>query len=119
MYSPILLENGFEYFSVKGNFFAKKDGKISKVTEEVFSSLPEKFKQLCKIVSSPSIFIKEGRTQVEIFDWTKLDKTNENSFIIDTTFMIPREYHLQIKANTHTEEIFYKDTLNFEIVSEK
>jgi hypothetical protein len=65
------------------------------------------------------IFIKEGRTQVDIFDWTKLDKTNENSFIFDTTYMIPREYHLQIKAKTHSEEIFYKETLNFEIVSEK
>lgn len=65
------------------------------------------------------IFIKEGRTQVDIFDWTLLDKTNENSFMFDTTYMIPREYHLQIKAKTHSEEIFYKETLNFEIVSEK
>ena len=65
------------------------------------------------------IFIKEGRTQVEVFPWTKLDKTNENSFILDTAYMIPREYILEIKSKTHSEEIFYKNEINFEIISEK
>lgn len=65
------------------------------------------------------IFIKEGRTQVEVFGWTKLDKTNENSFILDTSYMIPREYIVEIKGKTHSEEIFYKNEINFEIVSEK
>lgn len=65
------------------------------------------------------IFVKEGRTQVEVFDWTKIDKTNENSFILDTYSLIPREYFLEIKAKTHSEEIFYNNNINFEIVSEK
>lgn len=65
------------------------------------------------------IFIREGRTQVEVFGWTKLDKTNENSFILDTSYMIPREYIIEIKGKTHSEEIFYKNEINFEIVSEK
>lgn len=65
------------------------------------------------------IFIKEGKTQVQVFDWTKIDKTNENSFILDTYPLIPREYFLEIKAKTHSEEIFYKNDINFEIISEK
>lgn len=65
------------------------------------------------------IYIKEGRTQVNVFDWTRLDKTNENSFILDTEYMIPREYWIEIKAKTHTEEIFYRDEIKFEIISEK
>lgn len=65
------------------------------------------------------IYLKEGRTQVNLYDWTKLDKTNENSFMLDTSYMIPREYWIEIKANTHTEEIFYKDEIKFEIISEK
>lgn len=65
------------------------------------------------------IFVKEGNTQVEVFDWTKLDKTNENSFILDTSYFIPREYFLEIKGNIYNEEIFYKNVINFEIVSEK
>ena len=65
------------------------------------------------------IFIEEGRTQVEVHDWTLLDKTNENSFVLDTSYFIPRQYYMEIKAKTHSEEIFYKDLISFEIVSEK
>ena len=46
-----------------------------------------------------------------------MDKTNENSFFLDTSIMIPREYWVEIKGKTHNEEIFYKDLIKFEIVS--
>ena len=65
------------------------------------------------------IFIKEGRTQVIVFDWTQMDKTNENSFFLDTSIMIPREYWLEIKGKTHNEEIHHKEIIKFEIISEK
>jgi hypothetical protein len=65
------------------------------------------------------IYIKEGRTNVNIFDWTQLDVTNENSFMLDTTILIPREYFLEIKGKTHNEFIYYNNEIKFEIVSEK
>jgi len=65
------------------------------------------------------IYVEEGRTQVIIHDWTKIDKTNENSFHLDTSYFIPRQYYMEIKGKTHTEEIFYKESISFEIVSEK
>jgi hypothetical protein len=65
------------------------------------------------------IYIEEGTTQVIVHDWTLLDKTNENSFQLDSSYLIPRQYFLQIKGKTHTEEIYYKESINFEIVSEK
>ena len=65
------------------------------------------------------IYIEEGTTQVMVHDWTLLDKTNENSFQLDSSYLIPRQYFLQIKGKTHTEEIYYKESINFEIVSEK
>jgi len=65
------------------------------------------------------VFILEGRTNVIVHDWTQLDVTNENSFILDTSYMIPREYFIEIKAKTHGEEIFYNDHLKFEIISER
>ena len=65
------------------------------------------------------MFIKEGRTDVIVHEWTQLDVTNENSFILDTSYLIPREYFIEIKAKTHTEEIFYNDYIKFEILSEK
>lgn len=65
------------------------------------------------------IYIEEGTIQVIVHDWTLLDKTNENSFQLDSSYLIPRQYFLQIKGKTHTEEIYYKESINFEIVSEK
>jgi hypothetical protein len=65
------------------------------------------------------MFIKEGRTNVIVHDWTQLDVTNENSFTLNTENYIPREYWVELKGKTHTEEIFYDDYIKFEIVSEK
>jgi hypothetical protein len=65
------------------------------------------------------MFIYEGKTNVTVHDWVLLDKTNENSFYFDTSNYIPREYHLEIKAKTHTEEIYYNENIKFEILSEK
>lgn len=65
------------------------------------------------------IFIKEGNTNVIVYDWTKTDITNENSFFLDTSYMIPREYYMEFKAKTYNEEIFYDEYVKFEILSEK
>ena len=65
------------------------------------------------------IYVREGRTQVNVFDWTLLDMNNENSFMFDTSYLIPREYYMEIKGKTHNEEIYYNDVIKFEIVSEK
>ena len=65
------------------------------------------------------MFIKEGRTDVIVHDWTKLDTTNENSFMLDTSIYIPREYFIELKGKTHTEEIYYDEHIKFEILSEK
>lgn len=65
------------------------------------------------------IYVKEGRTQVNVFEWTKMDRTNEDSFVLDTSYMIPREYWVEIKTKVNSEDIFYKDEIKFEIISEK
>lgn len=66
------------------------------------------------------IYVEEGgHTQVIIHDWTLVDKSNENSFMLDTTYFIPKEYFLEIKGITHNEEIKYKEVIKFEIVSTK
>lgn len=65
------------------------------------------------------IFITEGKTNVIVHDWTQLDVTNENSFVLDTGIYIPREYFIEIKGKTHSEEIFYDEYIKFEILSER
>lgn len=65
------------------------------------------------------MFIKEGHTNVIVHDWTLIDKTNENSFFLDTSYLIPREYFIEIKAKSFGEEVFYPEHIKFEIISEK
>jgi hypothetical protein len=65
------------------------------------------------------IFVKEGKTQFIVFDWTLMDKTTENFFMLDTIYLIPREYFIEIKTNINGEELIYKEEIKFEIVSER
>lgn len=65
------------------------------------------------------MYIKEGRTNVIVHDWTQIDVTNENSFTLDTSYYIPREYYIQIKGIINGEEMFYREEIKFEILSEK
>lgn len=65
------------------------------------------------------IYVKEGLTQVIVHDWTLMDSSNENSFFLDTSIYIPREYFMEIKARVNGEEIFYHNVLKFSIESEK
>lgn len=59
IYSPILFENDNEYFYIRGSFFSKSGESINRITES--ENLPEKFKQLCRIISSPNVFVSEGK----------------------------------------------------------
>lgn len=105
-----------QFFGVKLNEKIKR-GSIRKIVVTFRSINIQRPALLCDAYYR--IYIREGNTEVNIFDWTKMDRTNENSFMLDTSYLIPREYYLEIKAKTHGEEIFYKEDIKFEIVSEK
>lgn len=65
------------------------------------------------------MFIKEGKTNVIVHDWTLMDSANENFFMLDTINYIPREYFIEIKGKHNNEEIHYNEYIKFEILSEK
>lgn len=94
-----------------------KAGEIRKITS-IFRTISKSTNELFE-KSYYRIYVKEGHTEINVFDWTPLDLTNENSFMLDTSYLIPREYTLEIKGIKHNEEIFYPETIKFEIVSEK
>jgi hypothetical protein len=105
-----------QFFGIKQNEKIKRGEKRKIVI--TFRSLDYPKTQLFNEVYY-RIFIKEGRTDVIVHDWTMIDTTNENSFTLDTLIYIPREYHIEIKGKTHTEEIFYNEQIKFEIISER
>ena len=105
-----------QYFGIKQNEKIVR-GELRKVVVTIKSIDIQKANLFDEVYFR--MFIKEGTTNVNVHDWTLLDKTNENSFYLDTSIYIPREYFIEIKAKTHTEEIFYNEHIKFEIVSEK
>ncbi len=65
-------------------------------------------------------FTREGQTEVQVQDWTQINRTsNEFYFIFDTRDKIPNEYFVDIKVLTSGEIDTYKRTLKFQIVNKK
>ena len=66
------------------------------------------------------VYVREGTTEVQVQDWTQLNKTpNEYYFMFDTRDKIPNQYYVDIKVNTSGERDTYKRELTFEIVNRK
>jgi len=105
-----------QYSGIKQNEKVKS-GEVKKINV-IFRTMNQSTNELFDEVFY-RIYIKEGHTNVNVFDWTYLDTTNENSFMLDTSILIPREYFIEIKGVKHNEEIFYPNEIKFEIISEK
>jgi hypothetical protein len=66
------------------------------------------------------VYVMEGTTEVEVQDWTPLNRTpNEYYFIFDMRDKIPNEYFVDIQVNTSGEKDTYKKQLTFSIVNTK
>ena len=66
------------------------------------------------------IYVREGNTEVQVQDWTKINRTpNEYYFIFDTRDKIPNEYFVDIKVVSDKNTDTYKRELQFEIVNKK
>lgn len=105
-----------QYHGIKQNEKIKR-GELRKVSV-IFKSIQSLKADIIDEVYY-RMYIFEGRTEVIVHDWTLLDVTNENSFVLDTSVYIPREYFIEIKGKTFGEEVLYDNIIKFEIVSEK
>jgi hypothetical protein len=64
------------------------------------------------------MFVKEGKTEIVVFDWQQMDKTNENAIFIDTSFLLPCEYFIEIKAVVNGNEYYQTEKIKFEIIND-
>tara|TARA_R110002126_G_scaffold34665_2_gene107076 strand:+ start:5538 stop:6938 length:1401 start_codon:yes stop_codon:yes gene_type:complete len=65
------------------------------------------------------LYIKEGTTEVNVIDWQNVNRTfNNNYFIIDTSWMIPNIYYIDVKLTSNLEVKTYSDTMKFKIVNQ-
>ena len=66
------------------------------------------------------IYVREGNTEVQVQDWTPINRTpNEYYFIFDTRDKIPNQYYVDIKVNISGDVDTYKKQLTFQIVNKK
>jgi hypothetical protein len=66
------------------------------------------------------IYVREGKTEVQVQDWTRINQTPDNFyFIFDTRDKIPNEYFIDIKVNSDRNVDTYKRELQFQIVNKK
>ena len=90
--------------------------KVSVIIKQAFTTnkiLPNVFAQY-------RVYVREGQTEVQVQDWTTLNRTpNEYYFIFDTRDKIPNEYYVDLKVTSSGEINTYKRTIKFQIVNKK
>ena len=66
------------------------------------------------------VYVREGTTEVDVQDWTKISKSsNEYFFFFDTRDKIPNEYFIDLKVLSSGEVNTYKQQIKFQIVNQK
>jgi len=66
------------------------------------------------------IYVREGMTEVQVQDWTPINRTATGYyFIFDTRDKIPNEYFIDMKVVSDREVNTYKRELQFQIVNKK
>jgi uncharacterized protein (DUF2344 family) len=109
---------GFDFYGIKQNekIVNTDIRKVGVVIKKAYSTQ----EILDNVQAFYRVYVKEGSTEVEVQEWTKINRTvNEYYFIFDTTDKIPNEYFIDIKVYTSGQVDTYKRTLQFQIVNQK
>jgi hypothetical protein len=65
------------------------------------------------------LYVKEGSTEVNVIEWNDVNRTYlKNYFILDTSWMIPNEYFIDIKLTSNQLVKTYTNTMKFSIVNQ-
>ena len=65
------------------------------------------------------VWVTEGNTQVNVIDWRDVNMAYlSNYFLLDTSWMIPNEYYIDIKLTSNQEVKQYTNVMNFNIVNQ-
>jgi hypothetical protein len=113
---PILY--GFDYYGIKQdekiiNTDVRKVGVVLKkayTTNEILQRVQVYYR----------IYVREGQTEVEVQDWTRVNRSyNQYYFIFDTRDKIPNEYYIDLKVYSDGAADTYKKQIKFQIVNRK
>jgi hypothetical protein len=109
---------GFDFYGIKQDekIFNTDIRKVGVIIKQAYTT-----EKLLKHVDAYyRIYVREGQTEVEVQNWTKINRTpNEYYFIFDTRDKIPNEYFIDIKVESSGEINTYKKQIKFQIVNMK
>jgi hypothetical protein len=109
---------GFDYYGIKQDekILNTDIRKVGVIIKKAFTTQ----KLLKPIDAYYRVYVKEGQTEVQVQDWTKINRTtNEYYFLFDTRDKIPNEYFIDIKVTSSGEVNTYKRQIKFQIVNIK
>ena len=109
---------GFDYYGIKQDekILNTDVRKVGVVVKQAYSTQ----KLLQNVDAFYRVYVREGQTEVQVQDWTKINRTpNEYYFIFDTRDKIPNEYFIDIKVKSTGEINTYKRQIKFQIVNAK
>lgn len=113
---PILY--GFDYYGVK------QDEKILNTDIRKVGVIVKKAYSTNEIIQKINvyyrIYVKEGQTEVQVQDWTRVNRSyNQYYFMFDTRDKIPNEYYIDLKVYSDGTANTYKKQIKFQIVNKK
>jgi hypothetical protein len=109
---------GFDYYGIKQDekIFNTDIRKVGVIIKQAFSTN----KLINTIEAYYRVYVKEGQTEVQVQDWTKINRTpNEYYFIFDTRDKIPNEYFIDMKVISSGEVNTFKREIKFQVVNYK
>jgi hypothetical protein len=109
---------GFDFYGIKQDekIYNTDIRKVGVVIKQAYTTQ----KLLPNVDAYYRVYVREGQTEVQVQDWTKINKTpNEYYFMFDTRDKIPNEYYIDIKVISSGEINTYKKQIKFQIVNLK
>jgi len=109
---------GFDYYGIKQDekIFNTDIRKVGVIIKQAYTTN----RLLPKVNAYYRVYVREGQTEVQVQDWTQINRTpNEYYFIFDTRDKIPNEYFIDIKVESSGEVNTYKRQIKFQIVNYK
>jgi hypothetical protein len=109
---------GFDYYGIKQDekIYNTDIRKVGVVVKQAYTTQ----KLLPNVDAYYRVYVREGQTEVQVQDWTKINKTpNEYYFMFDTRDKIPNEYYIDLKVTSSGEINTYKKQIKFQIVNIK
>ena len=109
---------GFDYSGIKQDekIWNSDLRKVSVMIKKAYTTNV----QLPNVDAYYRVYVREGQTEVQVQDWTKLNRTpDEYYFMFDTRDKIPNDYYIDMKVISTGEINTYKKQIKFQIVNKK